>query len=274
MKLNPRLTSLILLFVVMCFATAYQAIAQTIGSVQRDIRKKDKLKKAYPDFFGFQYKPIIPINVFGAGPQSISDSDDLHNSVVTQKFSFSAGGVMRIGFTPRLAIETGINFTRRNYTTDYFVPDSNLVAQTTIRNVSYDIPANLLIYVKVNNSLYINTSFGLSFLFYPSNTATQTNTLPHNFITETQVNRWLQFALNANAGAEYRTEQNGIFYLGASFHRPFTPIYNVRTTYKYINDPKAGIGRLTGTYFSLDLKYFFPLIQSKGIPVPDGPVDN
>ncbi len=248
-------------------------LAQSIESVKREQRKKQKLQKLYPDFFGFQYKPIVPIDAFGAGPQTVVDEDNIHSSVVTQKFSYSIGGVMRIGFTPRLAIETGINFTRRNYFTEYTIPDSNLTASTLIRNVSYDIPVNLLIYAKVSNTIYINASFGNSFIFIPTNTATQTNTLPHNFMMESARTNWMNFALNANTGVEFRTESNGIFYLGASFFRPFFPMYTVRSIYRYINDPHSGIGRLTGTHFTLDLKYFFPIVKSKGAPIKAGIVD-
>ena len=255
--------------------------AQSLESVKRQMRKKERPQKAFPDFFGFQYRPIFPMNAFGAGPVEISGRDDVHNAVVTQNFSFSAGGVVRIGITPRLAIETGINFTRRNYQTDYFVPDpiawdfpdSTLSATTFIRNISYDIPVNLLVYVKVNEIVYLNASFGNSFLFFPTNTGTQTFTLPYNFLTETEKRGWMQLALNANTGAEFRTEKNGFFYVGASFHRPFSPLYNVRTTYTYINDPNPGLGLLTGNFFSLDLKYFFPLVQSKGQPVKAGLID-
>ena len=247
--------------------------AQSVESVKRGMRKSTKKEKVYPDYFGVQYRPIIPLNSFGLGPQSIEGENGVHNSIVQQKFGYSMGGIMRIGFSERLAVETGLNFTRRNYQTDYFVPDSNLRASTSLRNISYDIPLNLLIYVKINKSIYINASFGNSFLFFPSNTATQTNTLPHNFITETEMRRWIQFALNANTGVEFRTEKNGIFYLGASFHRPFSPLYNVRTTYKYMNDPNAGISRLSGSFFTLDIKYFFPIVKSKGAPIKAGIVD-
>lgn len=268
--LNPSIKSFI---VILLSLVSTELFSQSLESVKRDMKKGEKKQKAFPDFFGFQYRPIIPMNAFGAGPQSIEGEDNIHNSVVKMNFSFSAGGVMRIGFSPRLAIETGLNFTRRNYQTDYFVPDSSLSARTNIRNISYDIPLNLLVYVQVNENVFINTSFGNSFLLFPTNTATQTNTLPHNFLTETEMRRWIQFALNANTGVEFRTEKNGIFYLGASYHRPFTPLYNVRTTYKYINDPNPGIGRLTGTYFSLDLKYFFPIVKSKGSPFKTGPIE-
>lgn len=253
--------------------SSFHLEAQSVESVKRGERKKNRPAKLYPNFFGFQYKPIIPMNVFGTGPTEITGKDGVHNAIITQGFSFSAGGTMRIGITKRLAIETGINFTRRNYQTDYFVPDSNLNAVTGVRNISYDLPLNLLIYAEINPKLFINASFGNSFLMFPTNTATQTNTLPHNYITETERRRWLQFALNANAGIEYRLEKDGIFYIGASFLRPFSALYNVRTTYKYGSNPNFGLGLLRGSYFCLDLKYFLPIVNSKGAPVKTGLVD-
>jgi hypothetical protein len=246
---------------------------QSIEQVKRDIRKSKKPPKPYPDFFGIQYRPILPIDAFGAGPVDIAGERGMHNATITQNFSASIGGVVRIGITKRLAVESGINFTRRQYQTDYAVPDSGFTAQTFVRNISYDIPVNLLVYVQVNERFFINTSFGNSFLFFPSRTASQTNTFPHNYITESVPTRWVQFALNANAGMEYRTDKNGIFYLGASFQRPFTDLYQVRTTYRYINDPEGGKSSLSGNFFTLDVKYFFPLIKSKGTPVKTGVVD-
>ncbi len=270
--------ALIAFFLFGLFATDWStgAFAQTIESVKRqqkrEQRRKQKDTKTYPDYFGIQYRPLVPFNAFGAGPLFLEDTMGVHNSIVSPEFGFSAGGVIRVGFSERFAIETGINMTRRNYKTEYFVPDSNLFAKTTIRNISYDIPVNFLIYVKVNKWLYINASFGNSFLFFPSNTATQTNTLPHNYRTESLMFRWVRLALNANAGVEFRTEKEGFFYVGASFHRPYNSIYAFRTTYQYINDPVRAGGAMNGTFFSLDLKYFFPTIKSKGSPFPDGPL--
>jgi hypothetical protein len=273
-----KIPLIISFFLLSSILTDYTAVVfgQTIESVKRqqrrDERRRQKNTKTYPDYFGIQYRPIVPINAFGAGPLELADTLGVHNSIISPEFGFSAGGVLRVGFSERFAIETGINMTRRNYKTEYFVPDSNLMAETTIRNISYDIPVNFLIYVKVNSWLYINASFGNSFLFFPSNTATQTNTLPHNYRTESLMFRWIRLALNANAGLEFRTEKEGFFYIGASFHRPYNPIYAFRTTYQYINDPVRAGGSVNGTFFTLDLKYFFPIIKSKGSPFPEGPL--
>ena len=264
--------SFLMLLCFLCIGSNFVVYGQTLEQVKRDQRRKKKEPKPYPDFFGIQYRPIIPINAFGAGPLVMEDTLGVHNSIVSPEFGFSAGGVIRIGFSERFAVETGINMVRRNYRTDYFVLDSNLTAQTTIRNISYDIPVNLLVYVKVNKWLYINASFGNSFVFFLSNTATQTNTLPHNFRTESLTFRWIRMALNANAGVEFRTEKEGIFYLGASFHRPYQSLYAFRTTYQYQNNPVRAGGVMNGTFFTLDVKYFFPIVKSKGAPMPEGPL--
>jgi hypothetical protein len=261
------------LFITDGFSSAFgQTIEYVKRQQKREQKRKESNRKTYPDYFGIQYRPLIPINAFGAGPLELADTFGVHNSIISPEFGFSAGGVIRAGFSERFAIETGIHMVRRNYRTEYFVPDSNLMAETTIRNISYDIPVNFLIYVKVNSWLYINAAFGNSFIFFPSNTATQTNTLPHNYRTESLMFRWVRIALNANAGVEFRTESDGFFYLGASFHRPYNPIYAFRTTYQYINDPVRAGGAMNGTFFSLDLKYFFPVIKSKGSPFQEGPL--
>lgn len=244
------------------------AFAQKRKTIEREMRLKNKKEKAYPDFFGVQFRPIFPMQYFGAGPQDQSDMAGIHISSVYLKSGISMGGVVRIGVSKRFAIESGINFTRRNYNTDYRVPDSNFFAQTTLRNVSYDIPLNLLLYVQINEKLFVNASTGVSFLFFPTGIATTTQTYPHYYRTQTIGNDkgWVNFALNANTGMEYRTEKNGIFYLGASFHRPMSPIYYFQTEYNYTALSYKAQGLLTGIFFTMDVKYFFPNVKSKVSP--------
>jgi hypothetical protein len=61
----------------------------------------------------------------------------------------------------------------------------------------------------------------------------------------------------ANHGYELRTEKKGIFYLGASYHRPFTFIYKSFMFYRKPNETISGILDLSGNYFTIDFRYFF-----------------
>lgn len=257
-----------ILIIVVLTSTVNFSFAQKQKTLDRELRKKNKKEKAYPDFFGVQFRPIFPMQYFGAGPQEQSDSLGMHQSKVYLKSGMSLGGVVRIGVSKRFAIESGIHYTRRNYNTDYTVPDSGFFAQTTLRNVSYDIPLNLLLYVQINEKFFVNASSGVSFLFFPTGIASTTETYPHYYRTKTlgDDKGWFNIALNANTGMEYRTEKNGFFYLGASFQRPMKPIGYFQTEYNYTALSYKAQGLLTGIFFTMDFKYFFPIIKSKVSP--------
>ena len=68
---------------------------------------------------------------------------------------------------------------------------------------------------------------------------------------------WLNVGLTANVGFEYRTTRAGYFYVGASYHRPFRAAYNSVLIYDWNNLSEEGALQLSGTYLTLDLKYFF-----------------
>jgi hypothetical protein len=65
-------------------------------------------------------------------------------------------------------------------------------------------------------------------------------------------------AVIANLGWELRTEHAGYFYLGASYHNPFSDIYLTRMEYENSSTHEVVEVPLSGTYFTLDLRYFFP----------------
>ena len=70
--------------------------------------------------------------------------------------------------------------------------------------------------------------------------------------------------LIANLGWEYRTEKNGIIYLGSSYHRSYKDIYISKVEYYHntntVNPPIAAKSdfNLKGDYLTLDLRYYFP----------------
>ena len=78
-------------------------------------------------------------------------------------------------------------------------------------------------------------------------------------------NHIFQPAIAANAGFEYRTEKSGTIYLGASFHRPFTYIYLSRIGYDGNNKNVVIGNEMSGTYLTIDLRYFFPETTPKNV---------
>ena len=101
----------------------------------------------------------------------------------------------------------------------------------------------------------MNTSLGVSIDMFPSNIATQ----DVNFSNFTVRRNWLQASVIGNLGFEFRSENSGYFYLGASVHRPFNTI--AQTRLEYYREPTV-VGsearlELSGNYLTVDFRYYF-----------------
>ncbi|MDD2983315.1 MAG: hypothetical protein PHQ74_08000 [Crocinitomicaceae bacterium] len=231
-------------------------------------KKKDK----FPSYFGLQYKPLIPGNFLGKSSFEVTQ-DQLY-AKFSQKLGYSFGASVRIGLTKLISLETGINMVQRNYGINFAVADSNLYAENRFEIVNYDIPLNLLVYIQLSEKLFMNTSIGGSFIYYPTNVATKMMLdKGHAFIHEGRRVSKVAAEFNANVGMEWRTEKNGIFYVGMTGKVPFKPIYNIAAIYSKESYTKTAVGEMTGTYLSLDFRYYFPNIAQKGKQFIHGPVD-
>jgi len=70
---------------------------------------------------------------------------------------------------------------------------------------------------------------------------------------------WMNFALIANIGWEYRTEHSGYFYLGSSYQLPFTNIIVMSADYTSSGGVEKFKTELNLGFFTLDVKYYFPV---------------
>lgn len=202
--------------------------------------------------FGIQLKPIIPLQLLDAGTQIKSQNNIEY--INDPKLGMSFGMVIRMGFTKSLSLETGINMLRRNYDLTINDLDSNFTSNSSFRITNYEIPVLGLVYVQLNRNMFMNVAGGVSFDMYP----TPLFTGDDNYSNSIGRTSWLQTSLLANVGWEYRTEESGYFYFGASFHRPFKQIMTQIITYKaFHRNEKVGFD-LNGNYLTLDLRYFFP----------------
>lgn len=228
-------------------------------------------KEKFPSYFGLQVRPVLPTRFIGE-PVSSFTLDGFSTSL-TQKIGYSFGGTVRAGLTKLLALETGINFTQRNFDISMSVPDSNVYATNDISFISYDIPVNGLVYVQLSEKFFMNASLGVAITFKPTNVGVLT--LPGGSFTFTHtgyVNRKTSFDLNANFGFEFRTEKSGFFYLGGSGRVPFSPLFNLAAQYKYQGYKTTIYGEIDGSFLSIDFKYFFPIINNKGPQFHQGPI--
>jgi hypothetical protein len=211
--------------------------------------------------FGLQYKPIIPSDIMGTGSSQLSSDSITFNTSLSPKFGNVFGGVFRYGFTNWFSLESGINFTQRNYEIKYNIPDSNWTGLTNdLRVISYEIPLNALFFIRLSKQLYMNTAVGLSMTIFPSNVQTSKEFEEYDIYVEQEGRRRsaIQGAFNANVGFEWRTKKSGFFYLGTSFHMPLVPIMNIYTGYVHQSGPQGKlVGNIYGSYLTLDLRYFF-----------------
>jgi len=205
--------------------------------------------------FGLQFKPIVPVSYFNAGPVSLNDS--IVDVEIKQKYGYSMGMVIRHNFTNLIAFETGINYVRRNY--DMFAT-SKINTQNDILNfgfVSYEIPLQGLIYIQLSKHVYMNVSTGVGLNAYASHVTSQGENLVLSQLSFR--GRLIGMSYLANLGFEYRTKEKGNFYLGASLVSPFSPITQTKIKYEFQKSTYSEfITFLNGNYLTIDLRYILP----------------
>ena len=74
--------------------------------------------------FGIQYKPIIPAAYFNAANLSISSAS--YNFNLKPKYSNSFGMVIRRQINKTFSLESGLNYTQRNFKLSIIRSDINL----------------------------------------------------------------------------------------------------------------------------------------------------
>lgn len=233
-------------------------------------------KKRVPSYFGIRVSTVFPTRFIGeprldlASPTT--DSYQITSSL-QQKIGYSFGGTVRVGLTKLIALETGINFTHRNFDLEMAVPDSNVYAKKQLAFIDYDIPINALFYIPLSEQWYMNASLGAAVVFKPTHIGTYSALEEyHEFKHTGFVEHKIALDLNANVGFEFRTEKNGFFYLGGSGKVPFQPIFDLYAQYAYQGTKRSLNGGVDGTYLSIDFKYFFPIIKKKGEQFRPGPI--
>ena len=202
--------------------------------------------------FGLQFKPILSSEIINTGPQFEQKGDIGFEIAPANGYSF--GMVVRKGFTKQISLETGINFTRRNYDLTITEDSTNFTGESDFSYVIYEIPILGLVYVQLGRQSYLNTAFGLSMNFLPSDWDTFDTYFEHYSVRKS----WVVPSLLANIGFEYRTVDKGYWYLGFSYHRPFSNITTAGARYiEGTFEKERAEFDILGNYLTLDLRYFF-----------------
>jgi hypothetical protein len=212
--------------------------------------------------FGLSVKPMISGSLLNEGLAERNESG--LQTEIPKLFGYSAGMCIRHGFTRRFSIESGIHFVQRNYSFNIQDANYNRNTERPFRVVGYQVPVLALVYVQLTKQVYMDVAFGFSADLFPSDVAI----LESDLLAEMRRRSWVQGALEANLGWEWRSKESGIFYLGATYHRPFGDIFYV--VFEYDGAPEDPLNQeiLTDMYFdgnflTLDFRYFFPIKKTK-----------
>jgi hypothetical protein len=203
---------------------------------------------------GVEIKPIIPSDLFAVKNKDLVYKDKTFS--INPQIGVSAGAVVRLNLSKFWNLESGIYYTERVYGTR--MRDSmGTDIKDKFRFDNYEIPISALVYIRLAKNIYLNTSFGLSLDFFPTDVQSPDNGM---YVQKAYRSYWVLPALLANVGAEFRTKNSGYFYIGGLYHRMlYTPMGAAKFSFDDNGYPdQTGLIPLQGHYFSIDFKYFFP----------------
>jgi hypothetical protein len=209
--------------------------------------------------FGIQYKPIIPAAYFNAA--DLSKSSASYNFNLKPKYSNSFGMVIRHQINKTFSVESGLNYTQRNFKLSITNSAINLSDFTAFGMRSYELPLQLLTYVRASENWYLNIAFGISYNRLASDIFSYGEKEQGYYFQNTYRKSEGYSALLANVGMEYRTESKGYYYFGASLHRPWKAIGRIYPEYddktNIFNEDKEFYFDMLGNFVTIDFRYFF-----------------
>ena len=201
--------------------------------------------------FGLQVKPVLPLEFFD--PLTVTEREHVQGSIeLTGGVSF--GMLIRHGITRSISLETGIAQIQRRYDIGIINDTNGYAGSGSMRWVGYEVPVTALVFIRLGERTWMNTALGLSVDMYPGDAVKELERGRAYMFR----NNWAQLGVLGNLGVEYRTEKSGIFYLGATFRRPFGNMSTVDLTYYGENFfPYTMRTELQGSYLTVDIRYFF-----------------
>jgi hypothetical protein len=231
-------------------------------------------KFGVPNYFGFQTRMIIPSDAIG--PNSLTLTKDFFTTTIEQQVGYTFGGVVRLGLSELISIETGLNYVQRHFGISMTQTDSALTAYRNMSFIQYDIPVSAVINVKLTKELFANASLGLALENKPSSVGIITDPRgKHEFLHQgvVDIHKKMSFDLTSSVGFEYRTKKSGVFYVGGSARVAMAPVFLLVAKYRYVNDSRVVYGNVNGSYLSVDLKYFLPYKRASNLIFKQGPIE-
>jgi hypothetical protein len=227
-----------------------------------------------PNYFGFHYRYIAPMQQMQSGLQKFSDSVLQTNLTPTDGYTF--GGVLRYGLTDLISLETGLYYNQRNFSINSTRTDSALSVTQRLRFVQFEIPIQGNIGIQLSRSIFANAALGAAILYKPSSVATYVNPSDkHEFrqVGLVEINKKVGFDFRASMGFEYRNKKYGVYYLGATAFVQMQPAFVLLSQYRFENFSQTAYGEVSASGFGLDFKYFIPYTRPGRLIFQQGPIE-
>jgi hypothetical protein len=208
--------------------------------------------------FGLEIRSLQNFGVLNFDAVDISESSGEFDASYRFSGGLGFGGVVRIKLTDFWNIETGIHYVRTRYDLDFNDAVTGLQDESQLNVVTYELPLKGLVYIRLGRQLFSNVALGVSADFIASNV--ESFGLEGTYSFGAIRRSTARGAVLGSLGFEFRTEEDGYFYLGGSFHQPFGDTMFTQVTYFRDGDPPpfGASGRIDGAYFSIDFRYFLP----------------
>jgi hypothetical protein len=227
-----------------------------------------------PNYFGFQYRLVLPMQQMQSGLQQFADS--ILQTELTPNNGYTFGGVLRYGLTDLISLETGLYYNQRNFSINSTRTDSALSVSQRLRFVQFEIPIQGNIGIQLSRKIYANAALGGAILYKPSSVATYVNPSDkHEFrqVGLVEINKKLGFDLRASIGFEYRNKKLGVYYLGGTAFVQLQPAFVLLSQYQYVNFKQTAYGEVSASGFGLDFKYFIPYTRAGRLIFQQGPIE-
>jgi hypothetical protein len=199
---------------------------------------------------GVQFNTIFASNLFRARTTTGNSGDVTFNLIPQNGYSFGALAKLRI--TKQLYMHTGINMLRRNFRVEAIVEDN--ISSMTIRTTMYEIPVMITYYLRMSERYFLSLSTGFPIQYVPTDLLSGTTEMDALSLKVAA----FRPASATLVGVDYRTPNDGTFYLGAIYNIALTHQMLTRVTLRNGASPEPFIDLpLKGDYFGLVLRYYF-----------------
>lgn len=203
---------------------------------------------------GLMVKPVVPFTYFD---KDATAEVEHVNYGISLEGGFAFGMNVRVGLTNMISLETGLGQIQRRFSYQVTNDTSGYDETARIRYTGYELPVMGLVFIRLGELTFMNAALGGSLDFYPSDV--------EGLIEEGSIyifrRNWAQASVIGNMGVEFRSRKSGIFYLGATYHRPFNDLALADLSYIFYGPPSRKDYpqrmALAGSYLTVDLRYYF-----------------